>query len=107
MMIDQTCLLNGKPLLAKSYVGSPVKVAQETLGKLESFTESANITEIGLVSTAKFLRMFLSVKIAHRAMALEVLDHGHTMRRGWCRITQTLQRCRNIYKNVFSPFASA
>ncbi|EDR06284.1 uncharacterized protein LACBIDRAFT_300353 [Laccaria bicolor S238N-H82] len=70
-------LLTGKPLFDESYVASPVKVAQETLGKLESLlTESANVTEKDLASTAKFLRMCLSVKVANRATALELLEGG-------------------------------
>ena len=77
-MIDQKYLrLTGKPLFDESYVSSPVKVAQKRLGKLESLlTESANVTEKDLASTAKFLRMCLSVKIANRATALEVLEGG-------------------------------
>ncbi|EDR01355.1 uncharacterized protein LACBIDRAFT_312250 [Laccaria bicolor S238N-H82] len=81
-------LLTGKPLFAESYVASPVKVAHETLGKLESLlTESANVTEKDLASTAKFLRMCLSVKSANRATALEVLEGGWITRGcacGWC-----------------------
>jgi len=88
-LIDQTyLLLTGKPLFDESYVASPVKVAQETLDKLESLlTESANITEKDLASTAKFLRMCLAVKIANRATALEVLECGWVTTGcacGWC-----------------------
>jgi serine/threonine-protein kinase SRPK3 len=77
-LIDQTyLLLTGKPLFSKSYVASPVKVAKETLGKLESLlAESVNITEKDLASTAKFLRTCLAVKIANRATALEVREGG-------------------------------
>ncbi|KIJ96067.1 hypothetical protein K443DRAFT_682540 [Laccaria amethystina LaAM-08-1] len=66
-------LLTGKPLFAESYVASPVKVAQETLGKVESL-----LTE-NLASTAKFLRMCLSINIANMATALEVLEGGWIM----------------------------
>jgi len=89
-LIDQTyLLLTGKPLFSQSYVASPVKVAQETLGKLESLlTESANVTEKDLASTAKFLRRCLAVKIANRATALEVLEGGWIDKSvcacGWC-----------------------
>jgi len=71
-LIDQTyLLLSEKPLLAESYVASPVKVAQATLGKLKSLlAESANVTKKDLASTAKFLRMCRFVKIANRATAL-------------------------------------
>ena len=67
-LIDQTyLLLTGKPLFDKSYVASPVKVTQETLGKLESLlTESANVTEKDIASTAKFLRTCLAVNIANK-----------------------------------------
>ena len=88
-MIDQTyLLLTGKPLFDQSYVASPVKVAKEMLGKLESLlTESANVTEKDLASAAKFLRMCLSVKIANRATALEVVEGGWITSGcacGWC-----------------------
>ena len=75
-MINQTyLLLTGKPLFDESYVASPVKVAKETLGKLESLlTESGNVTEKDLAPTAKFLRACLAVKVANRATALEVLE---------------------------------
>jgi len=87
---DQTyLLLTGKPLFAESYVASLVKVAQETLGKLESLlTESGNIAEKDLASTAKFLRTCLAVKIANRATALEVVEGGWVDKSvcacGWC-----------------------
>ena len=88
-LLTQTyLLLTGKPLFAQSYVASPVKVAQETLGKLESLlTESGNVTEKDLASTAKFLRMCLSVKTANRATALEVLEGDWITKGcacGWC-----------------------
>jgi len=88
-LIDQTyLLLTGKPLFDKSYVASPVKVARETLGKIESLlTESANLTEKDLASTAKFLRKCLAVKIANRATAREVLEGGWVTTGcacGWC-----------------------
>jgi hypothetical protein len=77
-LINQTyLLLTGKPLFDESYVASPVKVAKETLGKLESLlTESGNVAEKDLAPTAKFLRTCLAVKIANRATALEVLEGG-------------------------------
>lgn len=81
-------LLTGKPLFDASYVASPVKVAQETLGKLESLlAESANIAEKDLASTAKFLRMCLTVEIENRATPLELLEGGWVTGGcacGWC-----------------------
>lgn len=81
-------LLTGKPLFAESYVASPIQVAQETLGRIESLlTESGNVTEEDLASTAKFLRMCLSVEIANRATALELLEGGWVKSGcacGWC-----------------------
>ena len=58
MILNQTyLLLTRKSLFDESYVTSPVKVAGETLGKLESLlTESGNVAEKDLASTAKFLR---------------------------------------------------
>jgi len=86
-LINQTyLLLTGKPLFDKSYVASPVKVAQETLGKLESLL-TGNVTEKDLPLTAKFLRMCLAVKIANRATALELLGGGWIKSGcacGWC-----------------------
>ena len=74
--LNQTyLLLTGKPLFDESYVTSPVKVARETLGKLESLlSESGNVAEKDLGSTAKFLRTCLAVNVADRATALEVLE---------------------------------
>ena len=68
-------LLTRKPLFDESYVTSPVKVARETLGKLESLlTESGNVAEKDLASTAKFLRTCLAVNVANRPTAFEVLE---------------------------------
>jgi len=88
-LINQTyLLLTGKSLFDKSYVASPVEVAQETLGKLESLlTESGNVTEKDPPQTAKFLRMCLAVNIANRATALEQLGGGWIKSGcacGWC-----------------------
>ena len=88
-LINQTyLLLTGKPLFDESYVVSPVKVAEETLGKLESLlTESGNIAEKDLALTEKFLRRCLAVKIANRTTALEVLEGDWIMSGcacGWC-----------------------
>ena len=76
MILNQTyLLLTGKSFFDESYVTSPVKVAGETLGKLESLlTENGNVAEKDLVSTAKFLRTCLVVKTVNRATALEVLE---------------------------------
>ena len=89
MILSQThLLLTGKSLFDESYVTSPIKVAGETLGKLESLlTESGNIAEKDLASTAKFLRTCLAVNIANRATALEVLEGGWITTGcacGWC-----------------------
>jgi len=89
MILNQTyLLLTGKPLFDEPYVVSPVKVAEETLGKLESLlTESGNVAEKDLAPTAKFLRMCLAIKTANRATALEVLE-GAWIKSGcacgWC-----------------------
>ncbi|KIM37703.1 hypothetical protein M413DRAFT_253840 [Hebeloma cylindrosporum] len=81
-------LLTGKPLFDESYVASPLKVAEGTLGKLESLlTESGNIAEKDLASTAKFIRTCLAVKVKIRATALEVLEGGWITSGcacGWC-----------------------
>ena len=76
MILNQTyLLLTGKSLFDESYVISPVKVAEETLGKLESLlTESGNVAEKDLASTAKFLRTCLAVNVANRPTAFEVLE---------------------------------
>ena len=89
MIFNQTyLLLTGKFLFDESYVTSPVKVARETLGKLESLlTESENVSEKDLASTAKFLRTCLAVNTANRATALEVLEGGWITSGcacGWC-----------------------
>jgi hypothetical protein len=93
MIFNQTyLLLTGKSLFDESYVTSPVKVARETLGKLESLlTESENVSEKDLASTAKFLRTCLAVNTANtsRATALEVLEGGWitsgcACQCGWC-----------------------
>ncbi|KIM37704.1 hypothetical protein M413DRAFT_421318 [Hebeloma cylindrosporum] len=81
-------LLTGKPLFDESYVASPVKVAEETLGKIESLlTESGNIAEKDVAPTAKFLRTCLAVKVKNRATALELRDGGWITSGcacGWC-----------------------
>ena len=83
-------LLTGKTLFDKLYVTSPVKVkvTGETLGKLKSLlTESRNVTEKDLASTAKFLGTCLAVNIANRVMALEVLEGDWVTSGcacGWC-----------------------
>ena len=81
-------LLTGKPLFDETYVASPVKVAQATLGKIESLlAESGNISEKDLAPAAKFLRTCLAVKTANRATALEVLEGDWVTTGcacGWC-----------------------
>ena len=89
MILNQAyLLLTGKPLFDESYVTSPVKVAKETLGKLESLlTESGNVAQKDLVSTAKFLRTCLAVNVANRATALELVEGGWVTSGcacGWC-----------------------
>ena len=89
MILNQTyLLLTGKSLFDESYVTSPVKVAGETLDKLESLlTESGNVAEKDLASTAKFLRTCLAVNVANRATALEVLEGDWVTSGcgcGWC-----------------------
>jgi hypothetical protein len=89
MILNQTyLLLTGKSLFDESYVTSPVKVAGETLSKLESLlTESGNVAQKDLASTAKFLRTCLAVNIANRTTALEVLEGGWITSGcacGWC-----------------------
>ena len=58
------------------------------MGKLESLlTESGNVAEKDIASTAKFLRTCLSVNIANRATALEVLEGSWITAGcacGWC-----------------------
>ena len=75
MILNQTyLLLTGKHLFDESYVASPVKVAKETLGKLENLlTEIGNAAEEDVAPAAKFLRC-LAVKVVNRATADEVLE---------------------------------
>ena len=76
MILNQTyLLLTGKSLFNESYVTSPIEVARETLGRLESLlTESRNIAEKDIASTAEFLRTCLAVNVANRPTAFEVLE---------------------------------
>ena len=76
MIFNQTyLLLTGKHLFDESYVASPVKVAKETLGKLENLLmESGNVAEEDLARAVKFLRRCLAVKAVNRATANEIFD---------------------------------
>lgn len=70
-------LLTGSQLFSDSYIASPVKIATETLAKLESLLiESGKISEEDISETASFLRSCLAIKPAKRASAEDILDGG-------------------------------
>ncbi|KAF8155423.1 kinase-like domain-containing protein [Crassisporium funariophilum] len=81
-------LLTGSPLFSDSYIESPISVATETVGKLESLlTESGKLSEKDIPPTVAFLRSCLAIKPAKRVSAAEILQGSWVFSGcscGWC-----------------------